>query len=125
MSCNRCNDDRRALAVAGAFILVCLMAWFFTGCASVPVEEPDPCDGCPFTERLVEVWTAPNLEPIPDYPTLKAEHFTPAKIKANPKAYIQALITDHLVLKTSVVNHHHWAESLTKAIKAAEATRPD
>ena len=125
MSCNRCNDDRRALAVAGAFILVCLMAYLLTGCASAPVEEPDPCDGCPFTERLAEVWTAPDLEPIPGYPVLKADAFTPEQVKADSAAYIQALITDHLILKTSVVNHHHWAESLTKAIKEAEATRPD
>ncbi|RLE28278.1 MAG: hypothetical protein DRJ65_00175 [Acidobacteria bacterium] len=125
MICNHNNDDRKALAVAGAFILVCLMAYLLTGCASTPPAEDDPCKDCPFTDRPAQVWTAPNLEPVPDYPALKADNFTPDQITADPAAYIQALITDHLVLKTSVVDHHHWAESLVKAIKAAEATRPD
>ena len=119
------NDDRKALAVAGAFILVCLMVYFLTGCASVPPAEEDPCEDCPFTDRPVQVWKAPDLDPVPDYPVLIAEDFTTEQIPEDSAAYIQALITDRLALKASVVDHHHWAESLAKAIKEAEATRPD
>ena len=120
------TNDQKALTVAVAFILACLLAAFFSGCASVPAVE-DPCKDCPFTEREAPIFSPPELEPVPGYPELQAEGFTTAQVEADSAAYLQALTTDHLVLKAAFVEIRHLYQSLVLAIDKAisEATVQD